>query len=367
MILTRHTVKNYRNITEASFEPGNLLTVICGKNGQGKTNLLESIWLLSGAKSFRGTKDADLIKKGEGFSEITSVTSDESGEHSFRIAIGSAAMEKKGRFAKLDGVDMGRAANLAGNFYAVVFAPGHLSLVKGSPEERRKFIDAALCQLYPGYISLWRRYARAVEQKNALLKDARRFGGLTELLDSFDEELAVSGSSLIAYRKEYLLGLFPDAEKNYASISDQSESCTFSYQPTAEGKDALLEVIKASRPTDIKAGFCTTGPHREDISVFVGGTDARVFASQGQQRSVVLSMKLAEASRIEAVTGHSPVILLDDVLSELDGARQDYLLGRIEGRQVFITSCDAALFSHTEGSVYKMEKGELSPVNSSSF
>lgn len=362
MILTQHTVKNYRNIKETSFTPGSLLTVICGKNGQGKTNLLESIWLLSGAKSFRGTKDSDLIRSGEAFAEIISTAADDAGEHRFRIAIGGSSMEKKGRFAKLNGVDIGRATNLAGNFYAVVFAPGHLSLIKGSPEERRRFLDAALCQLFPGYLTLLRRYIRTIDQKNALLKDARRFGGLDELLDSFDDQLAALGSEMIRYRTEYLSGLFPDAQKNYASISDDSESCRFVYLSTAPDKESLREVLSQSRANDLRAGFCTAGPHREDISVFIGETDARVFASQGQQRSAVLSLKLAEASRIKAVTGHSPVILLDDVLSELDSARQDYLLGRIEGRQVFITSCDAALFGHTAGSVYKMEAGELSPV-----
>lgn len=362
MILTQHTVRRYRNIAEASFEPGSDLTVICGKNGQGKTNLLESIWLLSGAKSFRGSKDADLIKAGETFAEITSTAVDEKGEHRFRLVIGGANAEKKGRFAQLNGVDYGKASNLAGHFYAVVFAPNHLSLIKGSPEERRRFLDAALCQLYPGYLSLWRRYARALTQKNALLKDARRFSGLTDLLDSFDEELAVCGASLIRYRMEYVSGLFPDACQNYASISDESEVCTFSYCPTAEQEPALREAIAAARTADLKMGYGTVGPHREDISVFIGKTDARVFASQGQQRSAVLSLKLAEASRIEAVTGHSPVILLDDVLSELDRVRQDYLLGRIEGRQVFITSCDPSLFSQTSGAVYQMEAGRLSPL-----
>ena len=363
MILKEHKVTDYRNIAQASFVPGPSLTVICGKNGQGKTNLLESIWLLSGAKSFRGSKDGDLVRRGAQFALIESACLDEQGEsQSFRIAVGGAEAPKKGRWAKLNGVDMGRATNLAGNFYAVVFAPGHLSLVKGSPEERRRFLDAALCQLYPRYIELYRRYAQALRQKNALLKDARRFAGLDELLDSFDEELARTGAELCRFRERYLAGLFPLAERNYAGISDESESCLFGYEPCADSAEGLYDLMAAARAADIRAGFATCGPHREDIRITIGGEDARAFGSQGQQRSAVLSLKLAEAAMVEQVTGTGPAILLDDVLSELDAARQAFLLGRIEGRQVFITSCDAALFDQKEGSVFKMDAGVLEQV-----
>ncbi|MEG0804641.1 MAG: AAA family ATPase, partial [Pygmaiobacter sp.] len=199
MILKKHSVKNYRNIKEASFIPGKRLTVICGKNGQGKTNLLESIWLLSGAKSFRGGKDADLVLRGNAVAEIEAVAASKEKDDFFRIAIGGDLAQKHGRYAKLNGVDFGRAANLAGHFYAVVFAPNHLSLIKGSPDERRRFVDAALCQLYPGYLALYRRYSRALAQKNALLKDARRFPEVQQLLDSFDVELGSSGFEIITY------------------------------------------------------------------------------------------------------------------------------------------------------------------------
>lgn len=362
MILKEHCVRNYRNIEEASLSPGDRLTVICGKNGQGKTNLLESIWLLSGAKSFRGGKDGDLVRKGAPFAEILAMAEGDTGEDMFRIAIGGAEADKKGRFAKINGVDFGRATNLAGHFYAIVFAPNHLSLVKGSPEERRKFLDAALCQLYPGYLGIYKRYLRALTQKNALLKDARRFPDVEYLLDSFDEELAAAGAEMIAHRKRYTKGLFEEAQRTYQSISSGSESCTFGYSPTAETAEELRTVIRERRPADLRAGFCTAGPHREDIEIRIGGEEARVFASQGQQRSAVLSLKLSEAQQIAATTGQQPVMLLDDVLSELDSARQDFLLSRIEGRQVFITSCEASPFDHVQGAVYRMEAGTLSKI-----
>lgn len=362
MILKEHCVRNYRNIEEAALSPGDRLTVICGKNGQGKTNLLESIWLLSGAKSFRGGKDGDLVRKGAPFAEILSTAEGDTGEDAIRIAIGGETAEKKGRFARVNGVDFGRATNLAGHFYAIVFAPNHLSLVKGSPEERRKFLDAALCQLYPGYLGIYKRYLRALTQKNALLKDARRFPDVEYLLDSFDEELTAAGIEMIAHRRRYTEGLFEEAQRTYQSISSGSESCTFGYEPTAETAEELRAVILEKRPADLRAGFCTAGPHREDIEIRIGGEDARVFASQGQQRSAVLSLKLSEAQQIAATTGQQPVMLLDDVLSELDSARQDFLLSRIEGRQVFITSCEATPFDHVQGAVYRMEAGTLSKI-----
>ena len=170
-------VTNYRNIASARLEPGRELTVICGNNGQGKTNLLEAIWLLTGGKSFRGGKDAELVRRGETFAVLDAVTQRTRQEDQepddparVRITVGTPDAQRPGRYAAVNGAPPKRAAGLAGSFPAVVFDPGHLSLVKGAPEGRRKFLDAALCQLYPGYLTTYRRYVRALQQKNALLR-----------------------------------------------------------------------------------------------------------------------------------------------------------------------------------------------------
>ena len=367
MILSQHRVENYRNIQQAEFCPGPGLTVICGRNGQGKTNLLESVWLLSGAKSFRGSKDQQLVRREQPYAVISSSAQRDDGRtEEYRIVIGGSGSEAAGvhpgRFGQLDGVDFGRATNLAGHFYAVVFAPSHLSLVKGSPDGRRRFVDAALMQLYPGYIPVYRRYIRALAQKNALLRDAGRFEGAEQLLDSFDLALAEAGGVMIRRRREYLEGLFAIAEETYAGLSSGSEACSFSYRPCAENAEELLAKIRAARPSELRAGCCTVGPHREDIQIRIGGEDARAFGSQGQQRSAALCLKLAEARQIAKITGSEPVMLLDDVLSELDGARRDFLLGKIEGRQVLLTSCDAASFHNTAGGIWEMEAGHLRQV-----
>ncbi len=359
MRVTQLSLQDYRNIRQAEFAPGPELTVICGKNGQGKTNLLEAVWLLTGGKSFRGAKDPELIAREKPFAVLEGITETGDGQQSrIHLTIGTKETPRPGRTAKRNGVDLGRASNLAGTFTAVVFEPGNLSLVKGSPEGRRRFLDAALCQLYPGYLTVWRRYARLVSQKNALLKHYDRTPGAADMLDVFDEDLARQGQELTRRRMEYMARMQPLATQNYEEISRGSERLELCYRPSF-GQEGLLETLRQSRRADLRAGFCTTGPHREDFEVLLDGQPAKLFASQGQQRSAVLSLKLAEASCAQQITGEHPVMLLDDVLSELDATRQEYLLTRMRQKQTIVTACDSSLFHKTEGAMFRMDGGVL--------
>ena len=360
MRLEKLILANFRNIQSADLRPGEELTVITGANGQGKTNLLEAVWLLTGAKSFRGAKDPQLIREGQQFAVMEgAIFRQDRGEDYIRITVGTKESPRPGRTAKLNGADAGRASNLAGLFTAVVFEPGNLSLVKGSPEGRRRFLDAALCQLYPGYLAAWRRYARLLTQKNALLKYYDRTPGAAQMLDVFDEELARYGQELTLRRMEYMKRLRPLVTANYRDISQGSEELELVYQPSFDEK-GLLETLRESRKADLKAGFSTAGPHREDFSVLMDGQPAKLFASQGQQRSAVLSLKLAEASCAQEITGEHPVMLLDDVLSELDATRQEYLLTRVRQKQTIVTACDSSLFHKAAGVMLKMDGGRLS-------
>lgn len=359
MRLKELSLQNYRNIRQADFTPCPELTVICGKNGQGKTNLLEAVWLLTGGKSFRGAKDAELIARDQPFSVLEAETETSDGQQNqIYLTVGGRDTPRPGRTAKRNGVDLGRASALAGSFTAVVFEPGNLSLVKGSPEGRRRFLDAALCQLYPGYLAAWRRYARLLTQKNALLKHYERTPGAAQMLDVFDEELARYGQELTLRRMDYMKRVRPLAIANYRDISQGSEGLELVYQPSF-GDKGLLETLRESRRADLKAGFSTAGPHREDFTVLLDGQPAKLFASQGQQRSTVLSLKLAEASCAQEITGEHPVMLLDDVLSELDATRQEYLLTRMRQKQTIVTACDSSLFHKTEGELFRMEGGVL--------
>ena len=364
-------VANYRNIAAAQLEPGRELTVICGNNGQGKTNLLEAIWLLTGGKSFRGGKDAELVRRGETFAVLEAVTQRTRQEDQepddparVRITVGTPDAPRPGRYASVNGAAPKRAAGLAGSFPAVVFDPGHLSLVKGAPEGRRKFLDAALCQLYPGYLATYRRYVRALQQKNALLRHSstgqeRPYAEKCALLEVLNVELAAQGEAIQKRRRAYLALLGPLACANYQELSHGAERMSIRYAAQfAPG--GLADLLKQRQNEELRAGQSLCGVHREDLELLLDDQPARVFASQGQQRSVVLSLKMAEAAAAARITGEHPVLLLDDVLSELDPRRQEFVLNRIAGGQVFITCCeDDRLPVLLGGKVFHVKQGAI--------
>ena len=266
----------------------------------------------------------------------------------------------------MNGAAPKRAAALAGSFPAVVFDPGHLSLVKGAPEGRRKFLDAALCQLYPGYLASYRRYVRVLQQKNALLRHSatgqeRPYAEKRTLLEVLNTELAVQGEALQQRRREYLKLLAPRACANYAELSHGAERMSIRYAAQfAPG--GLAALLRQRQEEELRAGQSLCGIHREDLELLLDDQPARVYASQGQQRSVVLSLKMAEAAAAAQITGEHPVLLLDDVLSELDEGRKQYLLTCMKEKQTFVTSCDDTDFLKTDGEVYRMDGGVLNRV-----
>ena len=310
-------VTNYRNISKAQLEPGRELTVICGNNGQGKTNLLEAIWLLTGGKSFRGGKDAELVRRGETFAVLDAVTlrawqedQERDDPSHVRITVGTPDSQRPGRYASVNGTPPKRAAGLAGSFPAVVFDPGHLSLVKGAPEGRRKFLDAALCQLYPGYLATYRRYVRVLQQKNALLRHSangveRPYAEKCAMLEVLNAELAAQGEAIQKRRREYLALLGPLACANYQELSHGAERMGIRYAAQFE-PGGLAECLKQHQSEELRAGQSLCGIHREDIELLLDDHPAKVFASQGQQRSVVLSLKMAEAAAAARITGEHP-------------------------------------------------------------
>ena len=367
MRLASLNLENYRNIAAASLVPGPELTVICGNNGQGKTNLLEAVWLLTGGKSFRGGKDGELIRRGAEYAALEAATVEDSGKkNEIRLTVGAAGAGRPGRYAVRNGAPPRRASSLAGSFPSVVFDPGHLSLVKGPPDGRRRFLDAALCQLYPGYLTLYRRYVRVLQQKNSLLRRSpagqeRPLAEKLDLLEVLNVDLAACGEEIQARRRSYLDLLAPMASDNYRQLSHGAEALAITYEAQFE-PGGLAARLAARRDEELRAGQSLCGPHREDLAFALDGQPARSFASQGQQRSVVLSLKMAEADASARITGERPVLLLDDVLSELDEGRRAYLLTRMRERQTFVTSCDDAALLHTDGVICRMDGGVLTPL-----
>ncbi len=352
---------NFRNLTDLDFSPVKGVNIVCGDNGQGKTNLLEAIYMLTGSKSFRCTKDSLLINKDSEFSEIKSEFIKENRIQNIRINIADNK-----RTASLNEGSPTAASALSGVFCCVIFSPEHLMMVKGSPDLRRKFIDSSLFQLYPAYSGYMKKYIRVLNQRNSLIKDANYISAAYEMIDVLDEQLSELTVKITEYRKNYIEKLNPLAQERYEKIADNKENITISYSSSIftyekPNIESCIEILQENRVNDLKAGFTTVGPHRDDLSIRINGNDSKVFASQGQQRSIVLSVKLAEAEMLYKNTGEYPVLLLDDVMSELDEARGEHLLKSMDSMQAVITTCNHELISkRVESKIYKMENGFLS-------
>lgn len=336
-------LNNFRNISALRLEANEGVNVIYGENAQGKTNILEGIWLFTGCKSFRGAKDSDLIRFGEDFSKINLSFSDNTREKRTDIIIGN-----KKKSISLNDVPLKSSAELIGSFYAVIFSPSHLSLIKDGPSERRRFIDTALCQLKPSYAEGLARFRHTLQQRNALLKDIYLNSQLYDLLDTLDIQLAEYSARVIGERLKYIDILSRYSGEIYSGISENREKISVKYSRTDIDKEISLgdlreielQNLKNARKEDVINKITTVGPHRDDLEILINNVSARSFGSQGQQRSCALALKLGESEIIKSVTGETPVALLDDVMSELDEKRQDYVLNHINDRQVFLTCCD---------------------------
>ncbi len=330
MIITKLQFEGFRNLDDGEISPDSGVNVIFGTNAQGKTNLLEGIWLLSGNRSFRGSRDSELIKFGRDFARLRIDFFSEDREQTAEILFLKGKKE-----VKINGIKQTSASSLIGKLCAVVFSPEHLTLVKSGPAERRKFIDNAISQIKPSYGDLISDYNKTLAQRNALLKDIPYHSQLLDTLDIWDYRLAVLGASVIRMRVHYVDRLCECAKKYHSGISENMEDLDISYNcgisrqdcdDSHKIRDILLDKITKSRAEDIKDGCTGTGPHRDDIDILINGDNVKAYGSQGQQRSCVLSMKIAEAELIRIAVSQEPIVLLDDVLSELDSRRQEFLL-----------------------------------------
>ena len=354
-------IENYRNIEALNLDFSDV-NIIYGENAQGKTNLVEAIYLFTGAKSFRGTKDSDLVKFNEDFARLKIDFSDEERNQSAEILI------KEKRSATLNGVKKASASSLGEEIKAVVFSPIHLSMVKDGPAERRKFIDNALCQIRANYKNALKEYNRCLTQRNVLLKDLQKNPELQDMLYIWDRNFAKAGAKIIYQRQRYVEELLPFAKEVFLGLSGGKETLdiqlkgAFEYADlkTDEIERELTNALEKSRTEDILNGASTIGPHRDDMEILINGKSARSFGSQGQQRSCVIALKLAESSLLKNLTDIVPIALLDDVMSELDEKRQDYILNHIKEWQIFITCCDKnTVLRLKEGKTIHISNGKV--------
>ena len=327
-------IKNFRNYKDLFLDFNKNINIFLGKNAQGKTNLLESIYIMGLGKSFRTNKDQEMITFGENNSKVISHVIDEKEDKDTEIEIN---FNNEGKLIKVDGVKLQRTVDLLENVYIVVFSPDDLKIVKEGPENRRRFLDRELCQIKPIYYSDLGNYKKVLKQRNQLLRDQNKD---SKLFDVFDESLADYGIRIVKERKSFVDRLLNISNNIHNKISEGAENLEISYETKVSTKEEYLEHLKKNREIDYIKGYTNFGPHKDDLKIVVNGTDIRTFGSQGQQRTAALSMKLAEIGLIKEETGENAVLLLDDVLSELDQNRQRFLIEAMKEVQVFITATE---------------------------
>lgn len=358
MRIQKIAIKNYRNIRKAETTFADGINILFGRNANGKTNLLEAVYTFACGKSFRAKNPAETIMFGADGYDISLYYKNERSDIVRRMNV-KLGRDKK-RFYSRDGVACEKASDFIGAFRAVLFTPDHLSLVKGVPDGRRRFLDMAISQIRPVYISALNEYNRLLAQRSSLLKSMRGHGASDALrtaeLDVWTEQLAVQAAAVTVYRLEYVNSLRTLAPGFYEGISGgggADEQVGLSYLTqinrfsgsaehcAAAGSEEILahytRLFAQRRADELRYGTSLFGPHRDDITITIGGRDAKTVASQGQQRSIVLALKLAEGEAAKKAHGEYPVFLFDDILSELDSERQKYILRQIGERQVIIT------------------------------
>lgn len=356
-------LKNFRNYDQAVIEPGEGVTVFTGANAQGKTNILEALHLCCLGRSHRTPRDEELIRWGEAAAKVHIETTQQDGTHEVTILLSKG--QKKKKTVKIGERQAERIGELFGHVCGVLFSPEDLQIVKSGPAERRRFIDMQLSQLRPAYFYALQREVRTLNQRNALLREIAKNPSLASTLDLWDEQLAQCGAEIAAHRREAIEKLSGYAASAHASLTDGREELRLWYvSQAAEAeniKEALLARMRAARSEDLRRMTTTVGVHRDDIGIAIGGKDARMFASQGQQRSAVLSLKLAQLELAWKERGEAPILMLDDVMSELDPGRRRQLIERIDRVQTFVTCTDISdLAGARQGAIYHVENGRLS-------
>ena len=338
MRLRRLRLRNHRNYSQLDLAPGEGVNVFIGPNGQGKTNLLEAVAMLALSSSPRARREHELVGPVGSGSRIEAEVAAGTTVRELSISL-DVEDERTRRTIEVDGKRR-RSFDLPGHFRVTLFWPDDLGLVKAGPETRRRFLNQLLVQVEPGYARALAGLRRVLEQRNSLLKRiASGEGGDT--LEAWDEELVRVGMEIVDARAQAVRELEPEAARCHAQIAS-GERLEIAY----EGPPADLAVaVHNSRSEDLRRGVTSVGPHRDDLRIVLEGQDARSYASQGQQRTAVVSLKLAEAALIQNRTGERPVLLLDDVLSELDGERRAALLKEVAaGGQVIVTSVESGPF-----------------------
>lgn len=365
MIIKSLVIEHYRNYSRLHIDLHDQLTIVTGKNAQGKTNLLESIYVGGFGKSFRTKKDFDLIKFDQDMAKVKiKIQKDNGFQETLEYRIGKPF--KKSYW--INQVNITKISELIGHLQLVLFFPEDLRLVKESPNERRRFINRELSQMNRSYYLDLVEYVKILNQRNALLKKTRDYQFLKDTIGIWDEQLADKGARITMKRKKFIDDLSVLSSEIHGRMTQNKEKLTLSYSSSFEKienhamiKETFMKKLEDNLSIDFKRGFTSVGPHRDDLIIFINGIEAKAFASQGQQRTAALSLKLSEIKLIENETGERPILLLDDVMSELDEYRQKNMIEMLKNVQTIITTTEAnnLLSDYKEGAlVIQIENGQ---------
>lgn len=372
MRVEKISLSAFRNLEdgEISFSPG--INFLLGDNAQGKTNILEALYLFARGKSFRGAPEGEMIRFGESAfrEEVTYLT----GQRKETLFYASNGKE---RVRRRNGIPLARQSEMIGHLKAVFFCPDDLQLIKGAPSLRRRFMDVAISQCFPVYLDLYSRYNRYLEERNSLLRSLQKGKDSAEIKEQiavFSEGLSLYAAEIWEYRRKYAVSLAEKAKEILYELSGEKEEMCVFYRSDIEedktkneAKEIYRRIFSAQLDREVNAGTTLWGIHRDDLNVSINGKNARDFASQGQQRSAVLSFKLAEGKISAALCGEEPVYLFDDVLSELDDGRKSFLLTGLKNVQFIVTGCDKKILGNDERiqrsvSFLSVKEGKVTPL-----
>lgn len=352
MTIKKLTLHNFRNYEDETFVFTEGMNVLSGRNAQGKTNCAEAAFYLCTGSSLRIRHDKQLIRRGENCASLRAEA-----ECRFGKLLLEADIYDNKRELRINGIKVARSADFLGNVNSVFFSPGELRLIQDGPDERRRFLNLSISQTSRGYASALLRYNKILDQRNNLLKN-QDVSLVLDTLPVWDEQLAHYAAVIVRHRRDYLDELSPLAAQTHAFLTDGGETLSLGFDASYPDEESaieaqLLRALTGSYERDIRVGFTTVGPHRDDVKICIDGADARGFASQGQARTAALSLKLAEVEIFKRIAGEAPVLILDDVMSELDLPRRKKLLARTAGVQCILTC------THAERVLYGKETHKI--------
>ena len=353
MWINKIKIKNFRNYEEEEINLEKNINIFYGENAQGKTNIIEAIFLCSMGKSFRAKKDKEMIKldKENALIEIEYQKSDRDGKIKIELA------NKKTVY--VNGIKIKKLSELLGNIHIVIFTPDDINILKGGPQNRRRFLDIMISQLKPNYMHNLNLYLKTLEQRNNYLRQIKEEGKEESLLEIWDEKLAEYAYNVSSYRNYFIEKIKNKIKNIHNEITDYKEDIDIEYITECLDKNKFLELLKQRRKLDIIKGFTTKGVHRDDFMIYINKKELDIYGSQGQHRTAILSLKLSELNIINEEIGEYPILLLDDFMSELDQKRRNHFLEKIENTQVIITCTDKIDVENKNILIYNVKDGKV--------